>query len=141
MDGAKLGASTKFIIQIAGEGGATQKKGKDSASKRILFLDALCVFLRALGDAHSERVLAFLTAEHFDSDSVHAELGFDAGNLASDIEAVRAELCAFRRDFGIDARSFSTGLAFQYHEWYAKEENADKFENKQNRTFLKRMFS
>ena len=44
---------------------------------------------------------------------------------------MRADLRAFRRNFGIDARSFSTGFAFQYHEWYADKENADEFEKGQ----------
>ena len=131
MCGAELGASNKFTIQIGGEGGAAEQNGKGKTDKRTLFMDAFRAFLGAHSDPRSERVLALLSAEHFDSDSVHSDLALDAGNLASDIEALRTDLRGFLRDFGIDARSFSTGFAFQYHAYYSKEENADDFEKEQ----------
>ena len=43
--------------------------------------------------AHSERVLALLSDKHIDSVRLYLEL--DAGNLASDVDALRTDLRAF----------------------------------------------
>ena len=117
--GAELGASSKFTIQIGG--GAPVKKDKST------LMDALCAFLRVHGDLGCERVLAFLDAEHFDSESVQIDITLDVGN----IDTLRADICGFLRDYRIDGRSFSTGIAFQYHAWYESKRNADEFQEGQ----------
>ena len=92
-------------------------------------MDALCAFLRVHGDLGHKRVLALLATEHYDSESVRLDLEFDVGN----IDSLRANIDGFLRDYLIDARAFSTGLAFQYHAWYERKQNADEFQDGQAR--------
>merc|ERR1712013_707080 len=105
----KLGKCSKFTISIA-------KDEKDEKAKggRILKMDALFAFLRAHGDPQSEKVRAQLESEEFDSQSVESDLSLETGNICD----LRADIRRFLRDFEIGARSFATGINFQYHEWY-----------------------
>ena len=92
-------------------------------------MDNLCAFLRTHGDPSRDRVLVMLITEDYDSESVEIDLKLKIGNL----QVLRADLRCFLRDYQIDTRAFSTGVAFQYHKWYASKENADAFQNRQRR--------
>jgi len=124
--GTELGDSTKFTIQIESEDEASKQKGKGT---RVLLMDELFKHLRAHDDPHSGKVQALLVGEHFDSVSVQIDLDFETGNVASD--ALRANIGRFVHDFNIGGRSFSTGLAFQYHAFFADEQKANWFQEKQ----------
>merc|ERR1712013_884433 len=91
---------SKFTIEIT-KGG------------RILMMDALSAFLRAHGDPQSEKVLAQLQSEEYDSQSVEIDLSLETGNICD----LRADIRRFLRDFNIGGRSFATGINFEYHHY------------------------
>merc|ERR1712013_930497 len=104
--GDELGKCSKFTISIA--------KDEKAKGGKMFLMDALFAFLRAHGDPQSEKVRAQLESEEFDSQSVESDLSLETGNICD----LRADIRRFLRDFEIGARSFATGINFQYHEWY-----------------------
>merc|ERR1712013_162382 len=104
--GDELGKCSKFTISIA--------KDEKAKGGRILKMDALFAFLRAHGDPQSEKVLAQLQSDDFDSGSVQIDLSLETGNICE----LRADIRRFLRDFEIGARSFATGINFYYHKHF-----------------------
>merc|ERR1712013_618919 len=108
-NGADLGASSKFTIQIV----------NDEKDKKRTTMDALCAFLLAHDDPLSEKVLEQLKRDDYDTLSVEIDLALKTGN----IDGLRADIDRFLMNYQIGGRSFATGINWQYHKYYetAKE--------------------
>merc|ERR1712013_893755 len=113
--GDELGKCSKFTISIA--------KDEKAKGGRILKMDALFAFLRAHGDPQSEKVLAQLQSDDFDSVSVQIDLSLETGNICE----LRADIRRFLRDFEIGGRSFATGINFEYHHHWKGTVDVDGF--------------
>merc|ERR1712129_429578 len=104
-----LGECSKFTIQIAND---------EKTGTKTFLMDALSAFLRAHGDPQSEKVLAQLDSDDFDSVSVRIDLSLETGNICE----LRADIQRFLREFEVGGRSFATGINFEYHTFYEKDE-------------------